>query len=70
MKKYPYLAVLLIRLKQQREGIMVKMPEPSSKEEKVWCSYDYNTDLYIVKNIFIKHFTIFIAFLDRYCQVN
>ncbi len=33
-----------ICLKQQREGIMVKMHEPGGKEEKVWCNDDHSTD--------------------------
>ncbi len=41
---HPFLAILLICLKQQRKEIMVEMPECGSKEEKVWCSDDYNTD--------------------------
>ncbi len=35
-------------MKQQREGIVVEMPKPGSKEEKVWGSDDYNADWYIV----------------------
>ncbi len=39
-----FLAILFIWPKQQREGIMIEMPEPGSKEEYIWGSYDYDTD--------------------------
>ncbi len=32
----PFLAISLICEKQQSEGVIVKMPEPGSAEEKVW----------------------------------
>ncbi len=38
------LATSLIQLKQQEEGIVVEIPEPSSKEEKVLGNDDYDTD--------------------------
>ncbi len=38
-KLTPFLSISLIRLKQQKEGAVVEMPEPGSKEEKVW-DYD------------------------------
>ena len=41
-KLTPFLAISLIRLKKQREGIVVEMPEPGSNEEKVWGSDDYH----------------------------
>ncbi len=41
-KLTPFLAILLIWLKQQREGIVVEMPVPGSNEEKVWGSNDYD----------------------------
>ncbi len=40
----PFLAIPLIRLKQQKEGVVVEMPEPGSKEEKVWGSNDYDNN--------------------------
>ncbi len=43
-KLTPFLAILYIRLKQQTEGILVDMPEPSSEEEKVWGSDDYDNN--------------------------
>ncbi len=42
-KLTPFLAISLIWLKQQKEGIVVKMPEPGSEEEKVWGSDDYDS---------------------------
>ncbi len=35
-----FLQISLDQLKQQKEGIVVEMPEPGSKEEKVWGSDD------------------------------
>ncbi len=32
----PFLAISLIHEKQQSEGLVVKMPEPGSEEEKIW----------------------------------
>ncbi len=40
----PFIAISLIRLKQQKEGIVIEMPEPGSKEEKVWGCDGYNND--------------------------
>ncbi len=41
-KLTPFLAILLIRKKQQKEGIVIEMPERGSNEEKVWGSDNYN----------------------------
>ena len=41
-KLTPFLAILLIRQKQQKEGIVIEMPAPSSNEEKVWGSDNYD----------------------------
>ncbi len=38
----PFLAILLIWLKQQRKGIVVEMPEPYGKCETVWGNDDYD----------------------------
>ncbi len=43
-KLTPFLAISFIWLKHQREGIIVEMPEPSSKEEKVWDSDDFDNN--------------------------
>ncbi len=40
-KLTPFLAISLIWLKKQKEGIVIEMPVPGSKEEKVWGSADY-----------------------------
>ncbi len=41
-KLTPFLAISLIWLKKQKEGIVIEMPVPGSKEEKVWGSDDYD----------------------------
>ncbi len=38
----PFLAILLIRQKQQKKGIVIEMPEPGSNKEKVWGSDNYD----------------------------
>ncbi len=38
----PFLSILLIREKQQKEGIVIEMPAPGSNEEKVWGSDGYD----------------------------
>ncbi len=43
-KLTPSIAISLIRMKQQKEGIVVEMPEPGSEEKKVWGSDDYNNN--------------------------
>ncbi len=43
-KLAPFLAILLIQLKQQKEGFVVGIPEPGSKEEKVWGSDNYDNN--------------------------
>ncbi len=43
-KHTPVLAILLIWLKQQKERVVVEMPEPGSEEKKVWGSDDYNNN--------------------------
>ncbi len=45
-KKLTFLAILLIRQKQQKEGIVIEMPDPGSNEEKVWGSDDYHNTQY------------------------
>ncbi len=37
----PFLAILLIWQKQQKEGIVIEMPAPGSDKEKVWGSDEY-----------------------------
>ncbi len=41
-KLTPSLVILLIRQKQQKEGIIIEMSTPGSNEEKVWGSNNYN----------------------------
>ncbi len=41
-KLTPFLAISLIRQKQQKEGVVIEMPMPGSDEEKVWGSDDYD----------------------------
>ncbi len=43
-KLTPFFAISLICLKQQREGVVVEMPESGSEEEKVWGNDDYNNN--------------------------
>ncbi len=45
-KTQSFLAILLIRQKQQKEGIVIEMPETGSNEEKVWGSDNYNNTYY------------------------
>ena len=43
----PFSAISLIQLKKQKEGIIIEMPVPGSKDEKVWGSDDYDDNQYI-----------------------
>ncbi len=43
-KLTPFLAISLMSLKQQKEGVVVEMPELGSKKEKVWGSEDYDNN--------------------------
>ncbi len=40
----PFLSKSFIWMKQQKEGVSVEMPEPGSKEEKVWGSDNYDSN--------------------------
>ncbi len=41
-KLTPFLTISFIQLKLQKKEIVVEMPDPGSKEEKVWGSDDYD----------------------------
>ncbi len=45
----PFLAISLIQMKQQKEGIVVEMPEPGSKQEKVGVvmTWTFHQSVYI-----------------------
>ncbi len=56
-----FLALLLIWLKQQKEGVVVEMPESGSNEEVVWGS-EYIVLCYTVQGFFVQHYTGFMNF--------
>ncbi len=41
-KLTPFLAILLIQQKQEKEGIIIEMPAPGSDEKKVWGNDEYD----------------------------